>query len=124
MVEEYPGGRRRTVDQGQLVRKVSGRAVVEDAVERAGFLRVIQAPNDRVRRQLYDEAMEKYDEIQWIQVIKSVYWRAREGRLMDGEEAYASRAKGYFHAEVSLLLGIPVEQVEEYIAQSIAKEDW
>ena len=67
-------------DTDEIIRPIASREVLLDAVSRVGYIRTIQAPNDKLRRELYEEAMAQYDEIEWIRVIKTVYLRSG-GRL-------------------------------------------
>ena len=125
-LNEHSSGRIRSLFEGDsdIVRTVSSREQILDVIDRVCFIRTIQAPNDRVRREFYEEAMSKHDEVEWIKVIKSVYIRKQSGRLMKGEEVFAKSAKSYFHEEVSVVLGIPVGEVEEYIFTAVSKDKW
>jgi CarD family transcriptional regulator len=105
----------------EIVRKIASKETILDAIERIAFVRTIQAPTDRARRKLYDEAMSKYDEIEWVKVIKTVFLRQKiMGSLKPSELEYLERAKRFFHAEISILLGMPVEDVEDYVSSAIS----
>ncbi|MDR0651811.1 MAG: hypothetical protein LBG12_00750 [Synergistaceae bacterium] len=106
-------------DSTEIVRKIALKETILEAIERVAYIRTIQAPNNKARIMLYDEAMSKYDEIEWIKIIKTVYLRQKEKRLIPEEIAYAEKAKGYFHGEVSVLLEMPMQEVEKYIASVI-----
>ena len=110
---EGDGTKSVAVDGDEIVCAVRTREELQEIICRIPYIRTVQAPNDRIRRQLYDMEMEKYDEISWIAVMKSVYIRAHERRLMPMENDYAKRAKKYFYGEVSVVLGIPISRVEE-----------
>ena len=73
---------------------------------------------------LYDMAMNKFDEIEWIRIIKSVYLRKQDCRLSPWEENYGATAKEFFHGEISILLNIPYENVEQYITQAVSSDSW
>ena len=111
-------------DGNEIVRAVCSREQMEELVRRIPYIRTIQAPNDRIRRELYDAAMAKFDGVAWISVIKSVYVRSRERRLAPFEHDYEKRAKTYFYGEVSAVLGFPMECVEDYIKKTIAEDTW
>lgn len=112
------------VDSGEIVRGVIPVEELQDVLSRIPYTRTIQAPGAKVRMEFYRDAMEKYDELQWVRVIKTVYMQEREKRLMPDEREYGMRAKRYLHGEISALLGIPFDQVEEFIATSIADDVW
>ena len=111
-------------DTDEIIRPIASREVLLDAVSRVGYIHTIQAPNDKLRRELYEEAMAQYDEIEWIRVIKTVYLRGQEMPLSPEESAYGEQAKRFFHGELSAALDISMDQVEGYIAAAVTKDSW
>ncbi|WP_195267836.1 hypothetical protein [Eubacterium sp. 1001713B170207_170306_E7] len=109
---------------GVLLRKVASREDLTEILSRIPYTRTIQAPNNKIREELYETAMEAYDELEWIRVIKTAYLRKEEGKQMPFEEKYSQQAKDYFHREVALVMEISFEQVETYIAEAIADDLW
>jgi CarD family transcriptional regulator len=107
-------------DDGKIVRNIANKEDILEAISRIPFIRTIQAPNDKIRRELYEEAMSKFNEIEWIKVIKSAYLRGESGRLAQYETEYARKAKNFFHGEISAVMGIPVSDVEDYISSAIS----
>jgi CarD family transcriptional regulator len=122
-LSEHISGNTRTVpiSGNDIVRAVASEEKILDAIDRICFIRTVQAANDKVRKEFYEEAMAKYDEIEWVKVIKSVYLRKQGGRLFRGEAEYAERAKSYFHGGISAVLGIPAGEVEAYISAAVSK---
>jgi CarD family transcriptional regulator len=112
-----------TVQEGgdEIVRKIADKDVIADAIDRIPFIRTIQAPNEKAQCELYKEAMSKYDEIEWIKVIKSVYLRRQQKGFKAQEAEYAARAERYLHSEVSILFDIPIAGVGDFISESVAK---
>ncbi|MDR3230126.1 MAG: hypothetical protein LBT65_01685 [Synergistaceae bacterium] len=121
LLVEHESGAEKTLPAGseEIVRAIASRETILEAIERVAYIRTIEAPNAKARMRLYDEAMRKYDEIEWIKIIKTVYLRQREKRLMPNEIAYAGKAKGYFHGEISVLLEMPLQKVEQHIGSVI-----
>jgi CarD family transcriptional regulator len=109
------------IDGEEIVRKITDEAAMTEAIQRIPYIRIIQAPNDKVRAELYEEAMSKYDEVEWLKVIKSVYLRGRQKGIKPFEVSCARKAKKYLHSEVSILLGIPFADVENFISELVAK---
>jgi CarD family transcriptional regulator len=107
-------------DDGEIVRNIANKEDILEAISRIPFIRTIQAPNDKIRRELYEEAMSKFNEVEWIKVIKSAYLRGESGRLAQYETEYARKAKNFFHGEISAVIGIPVSEVEDYISSAIS----
>ena len=82
-------------------------------------MRTINAPKEKIRNEFYAEAIDTYDCLEWIKVIKSVYIRQKAGRLSDTEVAFAAAAKEYFEGEISAALTIPLQDVENYIVRYV-----
>lgn len=111
-------------DSKMLLRKVILKDDLTDILSRIPYIRTIQAPNNKIREELYETAMTAYDELEWIRVIKTAYLRKEEGKQMPFEEKYSRQAKDYFHWEVAVVMDIPFSQVEDYIAAAIADDLW
>jgi CarD family transcriptional regulator len=105
----------------EIVRKITDKDAMMEAIHRIPYIRTIQAPNDKARIELYEEAMSKYDEIEWIKVIKSAYLRRRQKGFKPSEASYAEKAQGYLHSEVSILFDIPVADVENFISAAASE---
>lgn len=119
---ERPGVRV-TLAAEDIVRPVIGRAAAEEVVERVPYLRTIQAANDRAYGAAIQAALDAYDALQWVQVVKTVYMREKHGRARPDERLLAERARTYLHGELAAALGIPFGAVEAYIARSIAETE-
>lgn len=111
-------------DTREIVRGLSSKEKILEIIERVGFFTTIKAPNDKIRKELYADALNEFDEVNWVKVIKSVYLRQQDGRLMEGELEYADKAKNYFHGEISVVLGIPMGEVEGYISSAVSNDGW
>jgi CarD family transcriptional regulator len=107
------------VGGNEIIRKIASKEAVLDVIDRLPFIRTVQAPNDKIRKEFYDKAMSQYDEVEWASVIKTVYLRQKERRLMDSELSYGQQAKEFLHGEISVLLELSLDKVEEYITRVI-----
>ncbi len=125
-IVEHESGMIKTIsaDSDEIVRKIVSKETILEAVDRVGYIRTIQAPSDKTRKEFYDEALAKYDEIDWIKVIKTIYLRQKEKKLMPYEVTYYEKARGYLHSEISVLLEMPVNKVEDYIAAAVSNDSW
>jgi CarD family transcriptional regulator len=112
----------RLPDDDEIVRDIANKEDILEAISRIPFIRTIQAPNDKIRRELYEEAMSKFNEAEWIKVIKSAYLRGESRRLAQYETEYAQKAKNFFHGEISVVMEIPVCEVEDYISSAISSD--
>lgn len=113
-----------TAESGEIIRPVCSKETLEEALSRLPYLQAIRVANDKVRKEFYDNAMAQYDELEWITVIKTIYLRQEEKRLLPYEAPLLTTAKSYFHEEVSLLMEVPLAEVEDYIANGIAQDIW
>jgi CarD family transcriptional regulator len=108
----------------EIVREISSKEIILEIIERIWFIATIKAQRDKIRLQIYKDAMELYEEIEWVKIIKSVYLRREDHRLSSVEIEYAERAKRYLHGEISVLLAIPTDKVEAHIAAAVSADDW
>lgn len=113
-----------TIGNNELIRKIVLKESMLEVIERVPYIRTIQAPNDKIRKEFYEDAMAKYDEIEWIKIIKTIYLRKEKMKLMPNELFYAKAAKRYLHGEISVLLKMPMSKVEEYITSTVSNNTW
>lgn len=125
-LKEYINGLEKTIpiNDEEIIRLICSKEAIEEAVDRVGFIQTLKAPNDKTRKEIYNSVMGEYDEISWISIIKTIYIREKDHRLMPLELEYSKKAKEYFHSEVSILLNIPYKDVEKYISDKVLKDSW
>ena len=104
------------------IREISSQADLEELIERMPYIRTIQAATSKGRKELYQMAMDEYDDVEWVKVIKSAYLRVQENRYEEYELEYAKKAKEFLYREISLRLDVPFEKVEEYLHDIIEKQ--
>lgn len=106
----------------KYIREISSKEELEDVIERIPYILTIQAPNSKMRKELYQMALKEFDEIAWVKVIKSSYLRVQEHHFEPYEAEYAERAKQFLYGEISIQYSIPYENVEEYLHDTIEKQ--
>lgn len=125
LVEHERGATRELPADGEdIVRSVASREKILEVIDRVAFIPAIQAPGDRARNELYEASMAMFDEVEWIRVIKSVYLRGQDKRLPDSEIAHSEAAKRFLYGEISVLLEIPLDRVEEHITRAVTDDSW
>jgi len=77
------------------IREISCREELEELIERMPYIRTIQAVTSKGRKELYQMAMDEYDDVEWVKVIKSVYLRVQENHYEEYELEYAKQAKEF-----------------------------
>lgn len=107
---------------GGYIREVSSQTDLVELIERMPYIRTIQAATSKGRKELYQMAMDEYDDVEWVKVIKSAYLRVQENRYEEYELEYAKRAKDFLYQEIALRLDVPFEKVEEYLYDIIEKQ--
>lgn len=81
-------------------------------------------PNEKQREAKYKESMRTCECVEWIKIIKTLYVR-KQSRLAQGkkitttDERYLKMVESSLHSELSMALGIPENEMEEYICKYI-----
>lgn len=125
-LREHESGAIRQVpgDSEEIVRPIATREKILEVIDRVGFIPTLRASNDKTRGELYAACMAMYDEIEWVRVIKTVYLRQEAKCLGQAETDYGAQARNFLHGEISVLLEIPMAQVESRIAAAVADDSW
>lgn len=108
----------------EKIREICDKKKIEEVIDRIEFTHTIQAPNQNVRKEFYEEAMSKYDELEWVKVIKTAYIQKKIKKIYEFEKYYCQEATEYLYSEIAILLEIPYENVENYITQYIQNNSW
>lgn len=104
-----------------IIREVSTKEELSELMERMPYIQTIQAPNGKVRKELYELSMKKYDDVEWVKVIKSVHLRMEDRRYEDFEPGYMEKAKQFLYGEIAVRFEIPYEEVEQFVNDTIKK---
>lgn len=105
-----------------IIREISSREDLEELIERMPYIRTIQAPNSRIRKEFYQAAMKQYDDLEWVKVIKSVHLRVEENHYEEFELEYLEKAKRFLYGEIAAAFRIPFEDVEEFLNETIERQ--
>lgn len=106
------------------MRRVITRAEAEDLLGKLQKIDPIEITDDRGAEELYKSCIRCYDCTEWVRVIKCIYLRNQK-RITDGkkvtakDEKYMRMAEDALYSELGIALGIPREQVLEYILQKV-----
>lgn len=102
-----------------IVRPILSPIQMEEVIERIPYIRTLEITSERYRQELYQKAMDKYDEIEWIKLIKTIYIRKKREQTKSFENEYFKAAQDIFHEEISVVLHKPINQVIDYIKDKI-----
>ena len=113
-----------------FLRPLLSREEANELVSEVPALSSLQAGDAKALRAAYIEAMKTHDPHEWVRVIKTVYERAnslskvsRPQRLSETERSYGEEAKRNLFTELSLVLNIPNDKVENYVFGSLAEAE-
>lgn len=107
--------------EGVFLRSLISRAEAEDLVKQIPAVEVVEASNAKALRDKYYELMKMHAPIEWVRVMKTVQHRMNEPRqiprkISETERSFLENARKYLYAELSIVLGIPLGEVAQYIA--------
>ncbi len=107
-----------------VMRAVLTREEADTLIESIPDIDELWVSNDKLREEKYKETVRSCDCRDWIKIIKTLYQRKRE-RLARGkkttamDERYLRMAEENLYSELSLVLGVPREDMEDYITQRL-----
>jgi len=106
------------------VRKILTRDEAEKLIDSMPSVESIWTNDEKARERLFTQAVRSSDCRDWVKIIKTIHLvnveRIDKGRLKGRiGEVYARDAKEKLFGELSLSLGIPRQDVEEYILKRV-----
>lgn len=104
-----------------FIREISTKEELEELIERIPYIQTIQAPNTKARKELYDLSMKKYEDVEWVKVVKSVYLRMEDRRYDDFEPGYMEKAKQFLYGEIAVCFQIPFDEAEDFVKDNIKR---
>ncbi len=113
--------------------KISLRAALSEKeahelIDKIPSLELIWVENEKQRELIYKECMRKNTCEDYVRIMKTLYLR-KQSRLSKGQkvigidEKYLKLAEDYLYGELAIALGIPKQNVEDYIRKAIEKEE-
>lgn len=114
------------VDTNVFMRPVISREEAEDLIRKIPEIRedICESHNLKILEDHYKASFSSHECEDLIRLIKTVYVK-RKNMERNGKKAgktdqqYMKKAKALLHEELAIALGIPVDQVEAYIAETI-----
>lgn len=111
-------------NQKVKMRPVLTRQEADELIGQIKEIDLLWVSDEKNREQVYKDAIRTCNCVEWIRIIKTLYIR-RQSRLAAGKKVTSSDAK-YLHlaeeslyGELSVVMGIPKDEVEEYIAKRV-----
>lgn len=108
------------------MRAVMSRDEALELIKRIPKVSLLPIDQEKRRRLVYKTAMSEGDTEEYISLIKTVYERREEiikqnKRISEADAEYEKRAKFCFYGEMAISLGIPFNEVEDFIINKLDK---
>lgn len=111
-------------NQKTIMRRTLTEEEAQELIEEIPYIGELWIENDKLREEQYKNCIRSCQCTDWVKIIKTLYLR-KEERLAQGkkitatDERYLRAAEDYLYAELSLTLGVPKEEMEQYITDRI-----
>ena len=116
------------VDNDRIfLRGLLSREAAEELMGQIADITEIEASNPKLLREQYQESMRRYQPIDWVRVIKTVYARIHAvrpaaKRISETERSFYETARKYLYTELSLVLDRSVQEIEQCVLANLKKE--
>ncbi|MCI8490703.1 MAG: CarD family transcriptional regulator [Lachnospiraceae bacterium] len=111
-------------NQKVRMRPILTRAEADELIDNIKEIDILWVTDEKNREQMYKEAIRTCNCVEWVRIIKTLYLR-KKSRLAAGKKVTSSDAK-YLHlaeeilyGELSVVMGIPKDEVETYITHRV-----
>lgn len=114
-----------TDSQKVVMRRVISKEDATDLIQQMPEIEQMWIDDDKRREARYKEAIRTCDYHEWVSMIKTLYLRKKE-RCAQGkkitalDEKYLKTAENELYSELSVTLGIPRDQILDYIKKQLA----
>lgn len=103
-----------------LMRPLMTKEQAAELIERMPGLEPLEVPMEKMRRDLYRQAMQSCDPEQYVRLIKTVYRRRMDmiqqhKRLSETDSDFERNAKLSLYHELSVVLDVKFAEVEQYL---------
>jgi len=111
-------------NQKTIMRKTLSKEEAEALIEEIPGIGEIWVDNDKAREEKYKECIRSCDCRELVRIIKTLFLR-REERLKAGkkitttDERYLKMAEDHLYSELAVALGIPAENMRQYITDRV-----
>lgn len=113
------------VDSSVFTRPVISRAQAEQLIQTIPTIELdgFASHSMRMSSEHYQAVLQSHDCRELVQLIKTVSAKSRRSgrRVSQVDQRYRKRAEDLLHGELAVALGIPLSEVQPYIAHTIAQ---
>lgn len=110
--------------QKTIMRRVLSKEEAAELIDEIPRIEELWIINEKQREEKYKECMRSGDCREWIKIIKTLYLRklertAQGKKITATDERYLKMAEDYLYSELEIPLGIPKNEMEDYITQKL-----
>ena len=107
------------------IRAVMSREEALAFIDRMPEIPTLTVEREKNRREVYRQALANASGDEFVKIIKTVMERREEllkakKRLSESDNDYEKKAKFCLHGELSISLGIPIDQMDEFIKNRLS----
>lgn len=107
------------------MRRIISREEAGKLIEELPEIELLWVPDDKQREAKYKEALKSCDYRAWVSIVKTLYQRGvertRQGKKITAlDERYMRTAENELYSELSLSLGVPKDEMGNYIKEHIS----
>lgn len=116
-----------TDNQKVMMRRIISKEEADRLIDELPQIELLWVPDDRQREAKYKEALSTCDYRAWVSIVKTLYVRKQE-RVSQGkkitalDERYMRTAENELYSELSLTLGVPKAEMENYIRERLEQK--
>lgn len=116
-----------TDNQKVMMRRIISKEEADRLIDELPQIELLWVPDDKQREAKYKEALNTCDYRAWVSIVKTLYLRKQE-RVAQGkkitalDERYMRTAENELYSELSLTLGIPKGEMENYIRDRLEQK--
>ena len=97
-------------------------------IDRIQDVKEMEVTEDKQREERYKEALKTCDCRVWVSMIKALYLRRKDRmdqgkKMTDLDERYFKTAEENLYSELALSLGMPREEIVDYINERVVAEE-
>ena len=111
-----------------MIRHILTRKEAQELIDSIPDIEPLWVPEDKKRDAMFKDALKTYNCREWIRMIKALYIR-RQSRLEEGKKItsndlkYMKMAEDFLYGELAVALGVPRNEMEQYIGKRIDELD-
>ena len=112
-------------DNAQVpMRPLMSREDAEQLIDQIPLVPLLEVPVEKLRREVYRQAMQSCNPMEYVRLIKTVHVRRAEmirqhKRLSETDSDFERNAKLSLYHELAVVLGVQYAEVEPYLASRV-----